>query len=114
MYGRTDGIRSCSVESVAFAKCMNNFTLSNSEKIEKMKTAIAAHKAYANMANAGNGIERHLMGLNLISKEKSIMTPSIFLDEGYIKSTNFRMVTSQVMLFIFGSERGEYLFKIQE
>ena len=87
------------MESLAFAVAMCDSTISNSEKIEKMKAAIVAHKALANMANAGEGILTHLIGLNLIANENNITTPSIFLDEGYAKGTHYKIITSQVKYY---------------
>ena len=85
------------MESVAFAKAMCNSSVSNSDKIEKMISAIVAHKAYANMANAGDGIDRHLLGLKRIAIENDITIPSIFTDKAFEKSTHFRLKTSQVI-----------------
>lgn len=44
--GRTETIRSCSIESIEFAKTMLNAQSSAKEKVQAMKNAINAHKNY--------------------------------------------------------------------
>lgn len=46
LYGRTETIRSCSVESVVFAKAMLDEDLPVSEKTAALRNAIEAHKNY--------------------------------------------------------------------
>ena len=46
LHGRTETIRSCSVESVDFCKAMLDRNASQQEKLHKMKAAIDAHKQY--------------------------------------------------------------------
>lgn len=45
--GRTETIRSCSVESIAFAKTMLDSKSSLKEKVQTLKAAIKAHKDYS-------------------------------------------------------------------
>lgn len=45
IHGRTETIRSCSNESVAFAKAMTDGR-NEKEKVEKLKAAVNAHKKY--------------------------------------------------------------------
>lgn len=49
--GRTETIRSCSVESVEFAKAMIDASTSPKEKIAALKRAIQAHKDYTVQAS---------------------------------------------------------------
>lgn len=42
--GRTNTVRSCSVESVAFAKCMLDSRTSDEDKLNALKVAIKSHK----------------------------------------------------------------------
>lgn len=44
--GRTETIRSCSVESVNFAKAMLDYKSNNAEKLAALKAAIQSHKQY--------------------------------------------------------------------
>ena len=93
--GRTETIRSCSNESIAFAQAMVRGR-DNADKVKKLKEAVKAHKDYVAMAVQGFGIDRHLLGLKLIAKENNIPIPALYSDEGYAKSAHMRLSTSQV------------------
>jgi len=95
VHGRTETIRSCSNESVAFAKCMTEST-DDAEKVIKLKEAVNAHKKYVAAAIQGFGVDRHLLGLKLIAKEHNIPVPELYSDEGYTKSAHMRLSTSNV------------------
>lgn len=94
--GRTETIRSCSVESVEFARTMCKPSASDADKYCALKGAVNGHQAYAKMAMQGGGIDRHLMGLKLIARENGLAVPDLFADDGFVKSTNYRISTSQV------------------
>lgn len=98
IHGRTETIRSCSTESVAFAKamCSPPNTVSDQEKVQLLKEAVKAHKDYTVMAMSGEGVDRHLLGLKLIARENNIPVPEIYSDEAFTRSTHFRISTSQV------------------
>lgn len=95
VHGRTECIRSCSKESVAFAKAMVEST-NDQEKLQKLKNAIDSHKKYVSQAVQGFGIDRHLLGLKMIAKENGLQVPELYSDEGYVKSCTYRLSTSQV------------------
>lgn len=94
--GRTETIRSCSIESVEFAKTMLNAQSSPKEKVISMQKAINAHKNYTVQALQGLGVDRHLLGLKLIAIENGIDIPKLYSDAGFVKSANMRISTSQV------------------
>lgn len=96
LHGRTETIRSCSVESIAFARAMLEAGRDGRAKVEAMKTAINAHKAYVSMAIQGHGVDRHLLGLKLIAKENGMELPELFADRGLQQSAHMRLSTSQV------------------
>lgn len=96
IHGRTETIRSCSVESVAFAKAMCDASVSDDDRIKLLRAAVDGHKNYTTMAMTGGGIDRHLLGLKLIAKENDIKLPELYSDASYVKSTSFRLSTSQV------------------
>lgn len=98
IHGRTETIRSCSVESVAFAQamCAPQNTVSDQEKVMLLKDAVKAHKDYTVMAMTGEGVDRHLLGLKLIARENNLPIPDLYNDPAYTKSTHFRVSTSQV------------------
>lgn len=95
VHGRTECIRSCSKESIAFAKAMVE-SKNDQEKLQKLKAAIESHKKYVTLAVQGQGIDRHLLGLKLIAKDNGIPIPELYSDEGYVKSSTYRLSTSQV------------------
>lgn len=47
IHGRTETIRSCSNESIAFAKAMLDSSKSDNEKVTALKHAVDAHKKYS-------------------------------------------------------------------
>ncbi|KAF5291724.1 hypothetical protein FQR65_LT11418 [Abscondita terminalis] len=94
--GRTETIRSCSVESVAFAQCMLDPCVPDKAKLEALKNAINGHKKYASEAMKGHGVDRHLLGLKLAAQELGCELPELFCDASYTRSTHFRLSTSQV------------------
>ncbi|XP_053625257.1 carnitine O-acetyltransferase-like isoform X2 [Plodia interpunctella] len=94
--GRTETIRSCSTESIDFAKTMLNPQSSSKDKVAALQKAIKAHKDYTVQALQGLGVDRHLLGLKLIAKENGIAVPKIYSDAGFAKSTHMRISTSQV------------------
>ena len=53
-HGRTDVIRSCSTESVAFAKTMLDNEATVEEKYEAMAKALKGHNDYARMVSKNN------------------------------------------------------------
>lgn len=94
--GRTETIRSCSSESLEFSKALNDPKASQQVKYDTMKKAIESHKQYAAQAVTGLGVDRHLLGLKLIAQQNGIPIPELYSDAGYVKSTHFRLSTSQV------------------
>ncbi|XP_063376290.1 carnitine O-acetyltransferase [Cydia fagiglandana] len=94
--GRTETIRSCSIESVEFAKAMLDSKRSPKDKKAAMQSAINAHKNYTVMALQGLGVDRHLLGLKLIALENGIDIHKLYSDPGYVRSAHMRLSTSQV------------------
>ncbi|XP_063233966.1 carnitine O-acetyltransferase-like isoform X1 [Bacillus rossius redtenbacheri] len=96
VHGRTETIRSCSLESVDFAEKMLGGAASDAEKHAAMMDAINYHRNYAIEAVNGNGVDRHLLGLKMIAVDNMMDVPEFFKDVGYTRSTHFRLSTSQV------------------
>uniref|UniRef100_A0A1B0FQS1 Choline/carnitine acyltransferase domain-containing protein n=1 Tax=Glossina morsitans morsitans TaxID=37546 RepID=A0A1B0FQS1_GLOMM len=94
--GRTETIRSCSNESVAFAKAMLDGNMEDEQRAEALRKAVDSHRKYATMALMGEGIDRHLLGLKLMAFENKMPIPEFYNSPGYIKSMHFRVSTSQV------------------
>lgn len=96
LHGRTETIRSCSVESVNFAERMLNPSSTKDDKILALKSAIDAHKNYTLQAMNGLGIDRHLFGLKLAAIELGMEIPKLYSDVGFTRSSHMRVSTSQV------------------
>lgn len=98
VHGRTETIRSCSIESTEFAKamCSPPGTVSDQEKVQLLRAAVNAHKNYTVMAMSGEGVDRHLLGLKLIAIENNLPVPDLYKDDAFVRSTHFRISTSQV------------------
>ena len=95
--GRTETIRSCSIESLEFSRALVSTSLTAEEKFKELKRAVEAHKRYASEAIRGFGVDRHLLGLKLIARQHNIELPPLFQDTGVVRSSHFRLSTSQVM-----------------
>lgn len=94
--GRTETIRSCSLESLEFVQAMTCDKVDNENRLELMKKAVNAHGQYTQMALEGGGVDRHLLGLKLMAIENNMPIPCFFKSPGFTKSTHFRVATSQV------------------
>lgn len=71
-------------------------SVSDADKLKALKEAVTGHKNYATMAMRGEGIDRHLLGLKMIAKENGLPVPELYSDDGFVKSTHYRISTSQV------------------
>ncbi|PNF29520.1 Carnitine O-acetyltransferase [Cryptotermes secundus] len=94
--GRTEAIRSCSVESVHFAKTMLDSKSSNEDKKQALVAAVKSHKDYATQAALGQGVDRHLLGLKLAAIENGMQIHPLYRDPSYVRSTHFKITSSQV------------------
>eukprot|EP00095_Tigriopus_kingsejongensis_P010617 maker-scaffold795_size96016-snap-gene-0.24 protein:Tk10617 transcript:maker-scaffold795_size96016-snap-gene-0.24-mRNA-1 annotation:"carnitine o-acetyltransferase isoform x2" len=94
--GRTDIIRSCSKESVAFAQIMLDNSQSSTKKYQAIETALKSHNTFAKMTAAGQAFDRHLLGLKMVAQENGVEVPEFFKDPGFTRSLYHRLSTSQV------------------
>ncbi|XP_070177314.1 carnitine O-acetyltransferase-like isoform X2 [Littorina saxatilis] len=94
--GRTDTIRSCSVDTHEFTQGMENRSLPDAAKVALLRQAVKAHRKYTDEAVSGQGVDRHLLGLKLAAIESGQNIPQLFLDDAFTESTYFRLSTSQV------------------
>eukprot|EP00944_MAST-04C_sp_MAST-4C-sp1_P006356 g6356.t1 len=99
-HGRTETIRSVSVESQKMVKVMDDPNASNADRADAIRTACAAHGTYIKKASRGNVCDRHLMGLSmLVGANES--TPNIFKDPMYWKSKTWHLSTSNLSNELF-------------
>lgn len=89
--GRTETVRSCTTDTCAFARAMDDDSKSKEEKIALMRTAAETHQQMYRDAMTGRGIDRHLFCLYVVSKYLGIDSP--FLKE--VLSEPWRLSTSQ-------------------
>ncbi|XP_063053302.1 carnitine O-palmitoyltransferase 1, liver isoform-like isoform X1 [Engraulis encrasicolus] len=89
--GRTETVRSCTVESTAFVRAMENPTQKKEERLALFRNAAEKHQQMYRLAMTGAGIDRHLFCLYIMSKLLAIDSP--FLKQ--VLSEPWRLSTSQ-------------------
>ncbi|KAJ2897070.1 hypothetical protein IWW38_001833 [Coemansia aciculifera] len=97
LHGRTETIRSCTEESLAFSKAFGDRDMPLKKKLAYFQQAIATHVELSRAAAAGKGIDRHLLGLRVqIRTPEEAERALLFQDKAYVKSMSFGLSTSNV------------------
>nr|CAG8564833.1 11735_t:CDS:10 [Entrophospora candida] len=97
LLGRTETVRSCSLDSVAFTKAFDDKNVKKEQKIELLKKAIESHLEYMISATKGNGVDRHLLGLRVhLQNDEERSKATIFSDPSYLKSMYFKLSSSNM------------------
>ncbi|CAF1988912.1 unnamed protein product [Rotaria magnacalcarata] len=73
--GRTETVRSCSIESSAWVKAMEDPTVSREECVRLLRAACDYHQLQYRDAMSGKGIDRHLFCLYVLSKFLNLDSP---------------------------------------
>ncbi|CAO1621891.1 unnamed protein product [Parajaminaea phylloscopi] len=94
-WGRTETIRSASVESKAFCEAMEDPRAQDEDRYAKFQAAVKQHLSYATAAADGQGVDRHLFGLKKLLQEGEQL-PEIYRDEAFAKTSNWQLSTSQI------------------
>ncbi|KAF9429658.1 Carnitine O-acetyltransferase mitochondrial [Podila epigama] len=95
--GRTETVRSCSVESVAFVKGFESKHADTIEKQRLLQKAIESHLEYMKAASVGKGVDRHLLGLrSMMQTPEEQKQALIFQDPSYIQSMYFKLSSSNM------------------
>lgn len=89
--GRTETVRSCTMESCNFVLSMMNPDKTNDERLKLFRLASEKHQSLYRHAMVGDGIDRHLFCLYVVSKYLGVDSP--FLKE--VLSEPWRLSTSQ-------------------
>jgi hypothetical protein len=89
-HGRTETIRTTSVESELFCQAMRHKQLTKADKRLALKDALKAHVKYKREAAAGMGCDRHLLALRRLAGEEKYR---FFEQEDFNKS--YDLATSQ-------------------
>ncbi|RHZ56868.1 hypothetical protein Glove_396g10 [Diversispora epigaea] len=99
LHGRTETVRSCSVDSLEFTKAFDDKDIKKGKKIELFTTAIKSHIEYMIAAVNGKGVDRHLLGLRTqLQSDKEKESASLFNDPSYQKSSHYKLSTSNMSL----------------
>ncbi|XP_051161929.1 carnitine O-palmitoyltransferase 1, liver isoform isoform X1 [Leptopilina boulardi] len=89
--GRTETVRPCTNESSAWVKAMEDKTKTVDERLKLLNEAVKVHQLGYQNAMVGNGIDRHLFCLYVVSKYLEVDSP--FLKE--VLSEPWKLSTSQ-------------------
>uniref|UniRef100_J3S0G4 carnitine O-palmitoyltransferase n=1 Tax=Crotalus adamanteus TaxID=8729 RepID=J3S0G4_CROAD len=89
--GRTETVRSCTVQSCKFVQAMEDPNETPEKKCMLFKAAAANHQCLYRLAMTGAGIDRHLFCLYVVSKYLVVESP--FLKE--VLAEPWRLSTSQ-------------------
>uniref|UniRef100_UPI00358F9DCE carnitine O-palmitoyltransferase 1, liver isoform-like n=1 Tax=Myxine glutinosa TaxID=7769 RepID=UPI00358F9DCE len=89
--GRTETVRSCTRESCAFVKAMEDATTSREQRLALFRVASEHHQTLYRLAMTGAGIDRHLFCLYVVSRYLGVDSP--FLSQ--VLSQPWRLSTSQ-------------------
>eukprot|EP01118_Nematostelium_gracile_P001255 TRINITY_DN11314_c0_g1_i1.p1 TRINITY_DN11314_c0_g1~~TRINITY_DN11314_c0_g1_i1.p1 ORF type:complete len:609 (+),score=146.80 TRINITY_DN11314_c0_g1_i1:198-1829(+) len=92
--GRTETVRSCSIDSQNFVLSMDKDTPA-ADRIKLLEKSLKSHRDYTMKAMSGRGCDRHLMGLRILAMSEG-KSPEIFTDPAYARSTDFKLSTSTV------------------
>ncbi|XP_061825134.1 carnitine O-palmitoyltransferase 1, muscle isoform isoform X1 [Nerophis lumbriciformis] len=89
--GRTETVRSCTAEAVAFVGAMEDKRRTNSQRLALFQKAAEQHQNMYRLAMTGSGIDRHLFCLYILSKYLGLDSP--FLKQ--VLSEPWKLSTSQ-------------------
>ncbi|XP_004702696.1 peroxisomal carnitine O-octanoyltransferase isoform X2 [Echinops telfairi] len=101
-HGRTETVRSCTVEAVKWCQSMQDPSAQLLERREKMLQAFTKHNKMMKDCSTGKGFDRHLLGLLLIAKEAGLPDPELYTDPLFSRSGgggNFVLSTSLLGYF---------------
>nr|KAG5698769.1 hypothetical protein BaRGS_032188 [Batillaria attramentaria] len=85
-HGRTETVRSCTVESCNWCKSMADSASSDSERLRLFKTAVDKHNKLMEEATNLQGCDRHLYGMAMLARDEGRPFPELYLDPAFVKS----------------------------
>lgn len=93
--GRTETIRTASMQALAFVKSMDSPMIEAQEKVDLLREAFAEHAKRGKEASAAQACDRHLLGLKLIAPEAGVSElPAFFSQE--IFTRGWELSTAQL------------------
>ncbi|XP_045433094.1 carnitine O-palmitoyltransferase 1, brain isoform isoform X2 [Pipistrellus kuhlii] len=92
--GRTETVRSCTREACDFVRAMEarEATAGDSQRLSLFRLAVDKHQALLKAAMSGQGVDRHLFALFIVSQ--LLRLPAPFLDQ--VHSEQWQLATSQI------------------
>ncbi|KAJ2804722.1 hypothetical protein H4R20_002389 [Coemansia guatemalensis] len=96
-HGRTETIRSCTSEALAFSRALADREAPLRTKLHLFRAAIAAQVDYAKAVAAGAGVDRHLLALRVQLRDADeARRAALFEDPAYALSSSYTLSTSNV------------------
>jgi carnitine O-palmitoyltransferase 1 len=90
--GRTETIRSCSNESAAFVRSMEDRSATSAERLKLLRAACNRHQRITGLAMTGRGVDRHMFALYVVAV--GTQTDSSFLSTAMKRG--WKLSTSQI------------------
>ncbi|XP_064150028.1 palmitoyl thioesterase CPT1C isoform X2 [Loxodonta africana] len=90
--GRTETVRSCTREACNFVKAMEDDEKTDPECLALFRVAVDKHQALLKAAMSGQGVDRHLFALYIVSRFLHLQSP--FLAQ--VHSEQWQLATSQI------------------
>ncbi|XP_044540220.1 carnitine O-palmitoyltransferase 1, brain isoform-like, partial [Gracilinanus agilis] len=89
--GRTETVRQCTAEACAFVRAMEDARQTDAQRLALFRAAAEKHRALRRAALTGEGIDRHLFCLYLVSR--LLRLPSPFLTQ--VRAERWKLAASQ-------------------
>ncbi|XP_055469414.1 carnitine O-palmitoyltransferase 1, brain isoform isoform X2 [Psammomys obesus] len=90
--GRTEAVRSCTTEACRFVRAMEDKEKTDQQCLALFRVAVDKHQALLKAAMSGQGIDRHLFALYVMSRFLHMQSP--FLTQ--VQSQQWPLSTSQI------------------
>uniref|UniRef100_A0A8B9YK21 Palmitoyl thioesterase CPT1C n=1 Tax=Bos mutus grunniens TaxID=30521 RepID=A0A8B9YK21_BOSMU len=90
--GRTETVRSCTREARDFVRTMEDKEKTDAQCLALFRLAVDKHQALLKAAMSGQGVDRHLFALYVVSQFLHLQSP--FLDQ--VHSEQWQLATSQI------------------
>uniref|UniRef100_A0A452T540 Carnitine palmitoyltransferase 1C n=1 Tax=Ursus maritimus TaxID=29073 RepID=A0A452T540_URSMA len=90
--GRTETVRSCTREACNFVRAMEDKEKTEPQRRALFRLAVEKHQALLKAAMSGQGVDRHLFALYIVSQFLHLRSP--FLDQ--VHSEQWQLATSQI------------------
>lgn len=93
-HGRTETIRSATLEAVAMCQAFQDDDCPPAERLEALRAAADQHSAITRDAMTGKGFDRHLFALRHTAARLGYDVPELFADPVYQNMMDIRLSTS--------------------